>query len=230
MPLGQTNYPDADYWGVTAGAQYLNDALARAAFAHSHDSTVAVAVIGSLQQIDGQSNMMAGTSGAPLIDAMGYPDRLVRFEAAFAIAGALPQKSFTGQERVVPLLAEALSQTGQMSVVVAASESGCGQRGLVDGLKKDAGMSAVGATSAESAVSAANALPAIDAIIISDDMPAAEVDKLMTLASTNRSFRARPKFVMVKSMAVAICRTCTTRSDAQRHAGSGRCWIEERDS
>ena len=100
----------------------------------------------------------------------------------------------------MPLLAEALSQTGQMSVVVAASSQDA-VNALVDGLKKDAGMSAVGATSAESAVSAANALPAIDAIIISDDMPAAEVDKLMTLASTNPKLQGAAKIVMVKSMA-----------------------------
>src|SRR5581483_10218059 len=52
------NYPDANYWGVTAGAQYLNDALGRAL--RDRDSAVALAVINSLQQIAGESNMMAG--------------------------------------------------------------------------------------------------------------------------------------------------------------------------
>jgi hypothetical protein len=192
------NYPDANYWGVTAGAQYLNDALSRAL--RDRDSADALAEIASLQQIVGESNMMAGASGAPLIEAMAYPDRLVRFEAAFAIAGALPQKSFTGQERVVPLLAEALAQTGQMSVVVAAPSQDT-VNALVDGLKKDAGMAAVGATSAEAAIAAANALTAVDAIIISEDMAGAEVDKLIALAITNPKLQGAVKLIMVKTNA-----------------------------
>jgi hypothetical protein len=144
--------------------------------------------------------MMAGASGAPLIEAMAYPDRLVRFEAAIAIAGALPQKSFTGQERVVPLLAEALAQTGQMSVVVAAPSQDT-VNALVDGLKKDAGMAAVGATSAEAAIAAANALTAVDAIIISEDMAGAEVDKLIALAITNPKLQGAVKLIMVKTNA-----------------------------
>ena len=60
-----------------------------------------------------------GVGGAPaLIAAMSSPDRLVRFESAFAVAAALPQQQFAGQDRVVPLLAEAMSQTGVPSVLV----------------------------------------------------------------------------------------------------------------
>jgi hypothetical protein len=193
------NYPDANYWGVTAGAQYLNDALTRAL--RDRDAAVALAVITSLQEIVGESNMAAdANTGAPLVDAMGFPDRLVRFEAAFAIAGALPQKQFTGQERVVPLLAEALSQTGQMSVVVVGPNQDM-VNALVDGLKKDGGMNAVGATNAEAAVTTANSLPAVDAIITSDELDAVEIDKLMQFSTTNPKLQGAAKIVLVKSEA-----------------------------
>ena len=192
------NYPDANYWGVTAGVQYLNDALGRAL--RDRDSSVGLAVIASLQQIVGESNAVSRRRAGRLVDAMGFPDRLVRFEAAFAIAGALPQKQFSGQERVVPLLAEALAQTGQTSVVIVGPSQDM-VNGLVDGLKKDAGMNAVGAINAEAAVNAANALASVDAIITTDEMDAVEIDKLMQLSTTNPKLQGAAKIVMVKSNA-----------------------------
>jgi HEAT repeat protein len=189
------NYPDANYWGVTAGAQYLNESLARGL--RDRDSAVSLSVINSLQQIVGQSNMLEADA-SPLIDAMAFPDRLVRFEAAFAIAGALPQKQFTGQDRVVPLLAEALSQSGQMSVVVVLpTQEAVNAR--VEGLKTNAGVSAGGSTTAEGAIDQANAMAAVDAIIVSDDMTAAEIDKLMSLAGSNPKLQGAAKIVIVKT-------------------------------
>jgi hypothetical protein len=191
------NYPDANYWGVTAGASYLNDALARAL--KDRDSGVAMVVIGSLQQIVGQSNMLTGSGNEPLVDAMAFPDRLVRFEAAFALAAALPQKAFTGQERVVPLLGEALSQTGQSSVVVIMPNQEA-LNALVDGLKTN-GIGAVGATTSEAAIDQANNMTSIDAFIISDDMSAAEVDKLFSLGGSNPKLKGAAKIIMVKTEA-----------------------------
>src|SRR5206468_2223880 len=79
---------------------------------HDRDSAVALKIIKSLYEIAGQSNVFDQNGGGPLINALGYPDRLVRFEAAFTVAQSLPQKNFQGQERVVPLLAEAMVKTG----------------------------------------------------------------------------------------------------------------------
>ena len=138
---------------------------------------------------------------------MGFPDRLVRFEAAFAIAGALPQKQFTGQERVVPLLAEALSQTGQTSVVIVGPSQDM-VNGLVDGLKKDASMNAVGAINAEAAVNAANALASIDAIIITDEMDAVEIDKLMHAFNDQSETAGRRQDRHGQEQRLAVRRAC----------------------
>ena len=63
----------------------------------------------------------SGENDHPLMDALQFPDRLVRYEAAFA-AGRPPCRGSRspGQERIVPLLAEALSQTGAANVLVMA--------------------------------------------------------------------------------------------------------------
>ena len=203
MPQGQRdmtrpeNYPDANYWGVTAGTQYLDDALARAL--RDHDSTSALHIIHSLQQIVGQSNLFSGKStNDPLINAMAYPDRLVRFEAAFAIANSLPQQPFGGQERVVPLLAEALAQTGTGNVVLVLPTQDQANA-MVDALKKSAGLNVTGVTTAEAAITAANAMPSIDVIAVSDELPAGEIDRLFQLASGSPKLLGAAHLVIVKT-------------------------------
>ena len=108
----------AHFYGVDSGTQHLNAVLARAV--KDRDSAVALRAIKSLQEIVGRANLFAGDAGQPLIDGMRSPDRLVRFESAFAVAAALPESEFPGRERVVPLLAEAVSQTGTANVLVVA--------------------------------------------------------------------------------------------------------------
>ena len=55
---------------------------------------------------------------------MHYPDRLVRFEAAFALASGQPNQNFAGHELVAPLLAEAVAQTGSGNVLIIAPSQG----------------------------------------------------------------------------------------------------------
>jgi hypothetical protein len=192
-PTRAENQPSAHYYGVAAGAQYLNNALARSL--RDRDSEVALRVIKSLQEIVGQSNMLTG-NGQSLLDALQYPDRLVRFEAAFAIAAALPQESFLGQERVVPLLAEAVSQTGRPNVLVLVSEDKL--NGQVQALK-DAGYGATGGGSAEAAVAASNSLPSVDVILVSGDLDAKEIDLLISMSMANARLSRSAKLVMIQS-------------------------------
>ena len=124
LPAGQKDMtiapdaPAAHYWASSMGSKYLNMALTRAN--KDRNAPVALRLIQSLQDVAGQANLFTGTEH-PLMDALQFPDRLVRYEAAFALAAALPRQSFVGEERVVPLLAEALSQTGAANVMVLAA-------------------------------------------------------------------------------------------------------------
>jgi hypothetical protein len=194
-PTRLPNQPDAHYYGVVTGGQYLNNALARTL--RDRNAPVSLRIIKSLQDIIGQSNMFAGENNRPLITAMQYPDRLVRFEAAFALAGALPQQAYEGQEMVVPLLAEALSQSGQASVfVVAPSENQL--NALLEGLRA-AGYGATGATTAEAAVANAAQLPAVDVFVVTEDLGNEQVDRFFAMARNNARLRGAARLVMTKT-------------------------------
>jgi outer membrane biosynthesis protein TonB len=190
--------PSAHFYGVDSGAQYLNNALARAL--RDRNSQVALRVIKSLQEIIGRQNLFGGNPGgaAPaLIDAMASSDRSVRFEAAFAVASAAPQQQFQGQDRVVPLLAEALSQSGVPSVLVVMGDFNRANA-LVQEFRQ-AGYGAVGGIGAEAAVTASNQLPAIDVILIAEDMGAVQVDQMLALAQQNAKLAGAAKVIMVRS-------------------------------
>ena len=190
------NNPDAHFFAVTAGAQYCNAALGRAL--KDRNNAVALSAVKALQEIVGDSNFDAGES-SPLIDAMQFGDRRVRFEAAFTLAQALPQKPFAGQELVTPLLAEALSQTGQPSVLVVLPTQEAVNAVVVP--LKAQGFIAIGATNAAGALSASAGVPAIDVVILSEELPAVETESLLGLVARSPKLRAAGKLVITASTA-----------------------------
>ena len=157
---------------------------------------MALKVVKSLQEIAGQSNALPGGNG-PLIDAMAFPDRVVRFESAFAVAGSLPQQPFTGQNRVVPLLAEALSQTGVPSVLLAAANQE--QFNAMAEALKGIGYQVAGGTTADATIASANSLAAVDVVLISDEMAPAEIDRLIASNAQPTKVAGAAKLVMVKT-------------------------------
>lgn len=202
LPAGSTDatrapdQPSAHYYGVTAGSQYLNATLTRAL--NDRNSAVALKAVKSLQDIVGDSNFKSNES-TPLIDAMQYGDRRVRFEAAFTLAQALPQSGFAGQEMVVPLLAEAISQTGQPSVLVVMPTQEA-VTAITEPLKGEKFITA-GATSAAGALAAAAAVPAIDVVIISDELSPPEIETLLGMIAQSPKVRGAGKLFVVKSQA-----------------------------
>ncbi|MGB7157331.1 MAG: hypothetical protein WBD40_04645, partial [Tepidisphaeraceae bacterium] len=193
-PTRAENQPPAHYYGVSAGPQYLNAALSRSL--RDRNSAVSLRVIKSLQEIVGRYNLFEGGQAGPLVDGMNSSDRLVRFESAFGLASALPQQPFQGQDRVVPLLAEALAQTGTPSLLVIAPNQDQ-VNAMVEGFKS-AGYAAAGATSADAAVSASAQLPAVDVIIVSEDL-GQDVDRLFSVASQNSRLSGASRIVVTKT-------------------------------
>lgn len=180
LPEGATDatraegQPQPHFYGVSSGAQYLNQALQRAL--NDRNPAVALGITRSLGEIAGNQNVFTADASGPLVEAMGFPDRAVRFEAALAAAAARPQQSFPGQERVVPLLAEALGQTGQPSVLVALPNQD--QLNAMLEALKGAGINAAGATTPEAAVNASAQLPAVDVVVLSQDLGPEQVEQL----------------------------------------------------
>ena len=124
-PTRPAAFPRAVYFSRAAGARYCLDVLARAV--RDQDTPLALGAIAALRTVAGESSLVgygAGPSRAgirsrsdfaadqPLVKALLFPDAVVRIKAALALAEARPKSQFSGAERVTPVLAEALGQTG----------------------------------------------------------------------------------------------------------------------
>jgi len=106
-------HADAATYALTAGPEYLHRSLARAL--DNRNRPVALAAITTLRRNSGQASLLYQLGAdQPLVRALSFPDRQVRYNAALTLGGALPKRAFTQSELVVPILAEALRQKGQL--------------------------------------------------------------------------------------------------------------------
>ena len=122
MPTGgddptHRGIPDAHYYNVSAGVQYVNEALARAL--HDHNAPLSFQLTAALRDIIGQGNI-AGSAGEAVQEVLYFPNRLVRYEAALALAESMPTQAFPGSDRVVPLLVEAMTQNSKPNILIVA--------------------------------------------------------------------------------------------------------------
>jgi len=87
---------------------------------------LALAVIDVLRTVvsgEGFSGAERSVKGNPLLEALDFPDQLLNFFAAEAVAEAAPKEPFEGQQRVVPYLTWGLLWgSGVRTALVAASE------------------------------------------------------------------------------------------------------------
>jgi hypothetical protein len=105
-------HADALVYATTAGVEYLHQALARAV--KDKNAYVALGAIEALGTTAGEKSLLYRIGSAqPLIQAMIFDDRMVRYSAAIAIAAAGPKESFAESRLVVENLAEALGQNPQ---------------------------------------------------------------------------------------------------------------------
>src|SRR5439155_14003150 len=146
------------------GTQYCNAVLSRSL--KDRTAPVALKVVKSLQEIIGQSNMFQGGNAdgkEPIVAALQFPDRLVRFEAAITLGSALPQQPFAGQEWVVPTLAEAVNNSSKANIVIVAPDLNAAnamKESLKDAVRADT------ASDASSAMSAEGRLPSVDGLVV----------------------------------------------------------------
>jgi hypothetical protein len=159
--------PDANFYNVSAGANYLNDALARAT--RDRNPAVALKLCQSLRDITGVASL-SGNAITPLMQALYFPNRQVRYAAAFALAQSMPTRPFAGSDRVVPLLVEAVNQTSKPGVVILApAENDAITVGDLRDAVQSLGYPVVAATTPDRAAAAAISLPTVELIIVSED-------------------------------------------------------------
>jgi HEAT repeat protein len=102
-----SSHPGAFIYATTAGPEYLHQALERAL--KDKDSYVALPAIESLIKTAGEKSMLYRLGFAqPLLQALTYDDKMVRYSAAIAIATANPMRDFAESTLVTKNLAEAI--------------------------------------------------------------------------------------------------------------------------
>jgi len=116
-PTKEDSFPRSAYFARAAGARYCHMVL-DLAMEHS-EPAVALGAITALRLVAGATNLI-GTEDykQPLVLALTFPDQVVRIKAALALTHALPSEPFAGSDRVMPVITEALSQTGKKYVLV----------------------------------------------------------------------------------------------------------------
>jgi len=108
------HHADALVYATTAGVEYLHQALARAV--KDNNAFVALGVIEALATTAGEKSLLYTLGPTqPLLEALSFNDRKVRYSAAIAIGAAGPQEEFAENKLVVANLAEALGQNSQGS-------------------------------------------------------------------------------------------------------------------
>lgn len=107
-------HADASVYATTAGAEYLHQALARAV--KDKNAYVALHSIEALATTAGEKSLFyrLGTT-QPLVQALFFDSRAVRYSAAIAIAAAGPKEDFPESKLVIENLAQAIGQTAEQT-------------------------------------------------------------------------------------------------------------------
>ena len=108
------NHANALVYATTAGPEYLHQALARAV--NDRNAAVALGAVEALATTAGEKSLMYTLGPSqPLLQALSFPDRAVRYSAAIAIGNAGPRQEFVESRVAVQNLAEALSRGNQQA-------------------------------------------------------------------------------------------------------------------
>ena len=105
-----SGHADAFVYATTAGPEYLHQALRRAV--GDRNAYVALGTIEALAMTAGEKSLLyrIGMS-QPLVEALKFDNKAVKYSAAIAIAAAGPKDFFPESKLVVELLAEAMSES-----------------------------------------------------------------------------------------------------------------------
>ena len=106
------HHADALVYATTAGVEYLFQALSRSV--KDNNAFVSLGVIEALAKTAGEKSLLYQMGPSqPLLAALSFNDRMVRYSAAIAIGEAGPTEAFDQSKLVVANLADALGQSPQ---------------------------------------------------------------------------------------------------------------------
>lgn len=121
-PTYAAGRPDAMYFAVAAGPSIAQRVLARGL--DERNTPLARRALAAVERTAGSGSLWSTSENrAPLVDALGYPNRRVQYEAALALAAANVSEPFAGSERVVPTLGGAIRRAGERIAAVLAADN-----------------------------------------------------------------------------------------------------------
>ena len=153
----------AMYLALTAGEETVSEVLADAL--EASQPATAVAALEVLGQI-GTREQLQGLKGlkSPVLAALNAPDARIQFAAATTILRIEPKNSFPGANRVVSVLARALTDPGQARAVVIDADQGRASRTAA--YLKDAGFEGMMASTGRDGFEKAANSAGVDVIVV----------------------------------------------------------------
>ncbi len=179
---------EAKYYAVASGPTASQRVLRRALDAR--DTALARRAIEAIGATAGGTNLWDGLGERrPLLEALLYGNRRVRYEAALALAEAHPRTDFDGANRVVPLLAGAVRDASATYALVVAADIER-QQFLTDALRGQ-GMTVLPTGSSLGALNETiSRAPGVDLIVT--DLLGAETENLIASARNDSRLEAAP--------------------------------------
>lgn len=159
------------FYAMLSGPERLHDVLSTAL--RDGDANLALDALEALSQTSGTAALLKENAGRqPMLDALAYPDRRVRYEGAIALANARPQQLFPGSFRVVTVLSEAISAGGTPTAMIIASDAQ--RRNRLNTLLTDLGYDILQGTSINAISGQLATKPGVDLIVVDDSVTSAQ--------------------------------------------------------
>ena len=197
-----------EFYATVFGPEVASDVLRIAL--ERKDTPLAHDAIAALARTAGAAAAVTG-SDQPLVNAMFYPDRRVQYEAAMTIASTLPEMSFEGSYRVVPLLASAVRSGNAMYAIVIGEDEEVRRR-IATSLES-MGWSLMGeGMDATSAVASAGIVPGIDLAVVAARSTEHGQNVASDLAMMTET-TATPVLVLADGVDVQILRNACANQD-----------------
>lgn len=193
-------YGDSDrspaFYATVFGTSTCQDVLALALDAT--DTPLVRDAIAALSHTTGGSNLFSRPDRRPLLEALDYPDRRVQYEAALTLGAALPESRFSGDQRVVPILASAARSANEAYAIIVADNDE--NRQVERERMQRMGFTIVAAEpSLEAARTAMNDVPGIDLVVVRLDSAEAASQTIASLQSM-RETSAAPVLAVVSAV------------------------------
>lgn len=194
---------EAMYYAVASGAEPVQQGLARAL--RERETALARSFIEALSRTAGSAGIVQGGEvDGVLASALGYPDRRVQYDAALAIANALPREAFAGVERVVPILAGLIRDAGTRYAVVIAPTTD--RQARIRSVLESQGFTVLApAPSLSQAADAISTAPGVDLFVV--DLARGETEQTITEIRRSARLGASAVLALLSGSEVASAQT-----------------------